>query len=230
MRNVVDTGRLRAGMCSVVLAATCASCNDGVVAPLALIAAETTGDGGTSDDAGQPTSASSGRGGRGGYGGYGGLSGRGARGGADSARAEAGAAGSESGLAEGCFPTAESEKSEMQLLEALNQAIEGGYFCPNLRKPLDYSRELASSARAILCFSSSPAMPTHGWRPLPWRTWNWIAVTSTLEEAKITLVDDDPRRELCEAASRIELVGIAHVGDYWSVLISDDPSSDMQKQ
>lgn len=223
MRHL-ELRRLGVGICGLLLAGTHAACDGGVVRPLALIAAEQTsaGRGGTdASAAGQPPAGRGGsagpRAGRGGFSAPGGVSG-------------GGDGGSGGNPLDSCVPDEASVADEMELLRALNRSIEMGRFCPGMREPLMSSRELQDYTHYGVCFGTiGPS-----WRQLPWRTWSWSTVASSLEEAKTALFEED-RRDFCESASHVmyEIVGVARLDDNWAVVIADSPSGpagDMQKQ
>jgi hypothetical protein len=120
---------------------------------------------------------------------------------------------------------------EAELLQALNDAISSGRYCPRLsqsrQRPLEVTRELEAQARSSICF-----MPqSHGWIRLfrsPVLSWIQFDVPN-LEDAKKALLGGE-HEIFCDEAEKGALsVGVGHFWDSWSILVAPVDQQDMQK-
>jgi hypothetical protein len=123
------------------------------------------------------------------------------------------------------------QEQERELREAFSDAFESGRYCPNLsssqRRQVMLDRDLDWYARWISCIApSSSTWSRVGRTPL----WGWVLLdTPSLEDAKKALLDAD-QTKLCEEAERtpFRFIGVGHLSDVWSVVISPGFPEDMQ--
>lgn len=223
--RALSFSRLHARKGVLLLACASAACSNGLV-ELAWLS-----EGGSGADAGSQGQAGSG--GRGG----GGTGNSGGRSGAPFPEPRAGAGGS--GMSRvpptPCDGLWEID-AENALRDAFNEAVSDGRVCPReatgIRRPLVDDPELQWQARFAIC---SFPQGRNGWGSIPRSpTLGWVLYdTTSLEDAKKALLDTDDRSILCDRAqdsgTTFRAIGVAHIGDSWSVFVSPGGPEDMRR-